>query len=135
MSAAAVETVVREGLLSLDPPALLAGRCGDCGARHFPARSLCPECQGTTIALAALSGQGTLYTFTIVRATPPGYIGTAPYALGIVELPEGLRVTATITADDLDALAIDDPVTFELIALGTPDVPVLSFAYRHGGSA
>jgi uncharacterized OB-fold protein len=37
---------------------------------------------------------GTLYSFTIVYVAPRGF--TAPYAVGYVDLPEGLRVFAPI---------------------------------------
>jgi uncharacterized OB-fold protein len=53
-----------------------------------------------------------------------------PYAFGVVTLDDGLRVTTTITADDLDALAIGDRVAFEIIALGEGEDAVSSYAYR-----
>jgi uncharacterized OB-fold protein len=130
MSVLASTVPVAEGLFSTEPPALLAGRCTACGALHFPRRGMCPECQATTVAEAALSTRGRLFTFTIVRMSPPGYLGETPYAIGIVELPEGLRVASTIVADDLEALAIDDEVHFELLTLGEGDDAVLSFAHR-----
>jgi uncharacterized OB-fold protein len=123
---------VREGLFTLEPPALSAGRCASCGARHFPARAVCPECQRDDVEVVALSTTGVVHTFTIIRVPPPGYVGDAPYALGVVELPEGLRVTTTLLADDLDAIAIGDACTFELLALGEEEARVLSFAHRVG---
>jgi scaffold protein (connect acetoacetyl-CoA thiolase and HMG-CoA synthase) len=136
MSTSAAEptdTPVRAGILQLDPPALLAGRCAACGELRFPATSLCAECGGERIESVALAGEGSLYTFSIVRMAPPGYGGKVPYAVGVVELPDGIRVTATILAEDLDRLAVGDAVTFELLTLPGPDGPLLSFAYR--GSA
>jgi uncharacterized OB-fold protein len=121
---------VEDGLFSQEPPALLAGRCRTCGGLRFPRRAVCADCQGSDIEEVALSATGTLYTFTIVRMSPPGYLGETPYAIGIVELPEGLRVSATITAPDLDALEIGDDVAFELITLTGGDEPVLSYAFR-----
>lgn len=116
--------VVREGLFT--EAALTGGRCASCGTLRFPIREVCPSCQHDVVEPAALSTTGTIYTFTVVRAAPPGYAGETPYAYGVVELPEGLRVTTTITTDDLDAIAIGDRVTFELIAVGD----VTSYAYR-----
>jgi uncharacterized OB-fold protein len=132
MSTVSVPPAVAEELLSLDPPALLSGRCRDCGALHFPRRQLCPECQGVAIDCHPLPGTGSLYTFTIVRMSPPGYIGETPYAIGVVELPApaGLRVAATITADELDSLQIGDDVAFELITLGSGEERVTSYAFR-----
>ena len=124
---------VRDGLFAVDPPALLAGRCRGCSTLHFPRRAICPGCQQAEVEETRLSTRGRVYTFTIVRAAPPGYLGETPYAIGIVELPEGLRVTSTITADDLEALAIGDAVEFELIALGADPDGVVSYAFRRQG--
>lgn len=128
-------TAVEDGLFSQDPPALLAGRCAACGGLRFPRRAVCADCQGAEIEDVALSATGTLYTFTIVRMSPPGYLGETPYAIGIVELPDGLRVSATITAGDLDALQIGDDVAFELITLDGGDEPVVSYAFRRQEAA
>jgi uncharacterized OB-fold protein len=125
---------VREGLFTVDPPALLAGRCGACGTLRFPAAEICPACQSVGSETVALSGTGTVFTFTVVHASPPGYLGEAPYAYGIVELPEGLRVTATLLAGDLGELAIGDQCTFELMTLTDEqsETALLSYAYRVG---
>lgn len=120
---------VLPGLFSIDQAALLAGSCSVCGSLHFPQRTLCPECQSSEVEPKAMTGAGTIYTHTIVRMAPPGYLGETPYAIGVVELAEPLRVSATLLADDLKQLAIGDPVEFTLIELGDEE-PVLSFAYR-----
>lgn len=121
---------VREGLFTTEGPALLGGRCEACGRSHFPSRPMCPDCQSRDVREVRLSAVGTIYTFTIVHAPPPGYVGETPYAYGVVELPEELRVTATLTADDLSELAIGDPVRLELVTLGEGDEAVSSFAFR-----
>jgi uncharacterized OB-fold protein len=117
---------VREGLFTVDPPALIGGRCRACGTLRFPALDVCPSCQGDDCEQVPLSTTGTVFTFTIVHASPPGYLGESPYAYGVVELPEGLRVTTTLLADDLSTIAIGDRCTFALLTLGA----VQSFAYR-----
>jgi uncharacterized OB-fold protein len=125
----AAARVVREGLFQVDPPALLVGRCAACGAIHFPLRAFCPECQSDAVTPAPLSGGGTIYSYTIVRAAPPGYLGEAPYAIGVVELDEGLRIASTLVCDDLEDLSIEDRVEFELLTLGDEE-PVRSYVYR-----
>jgi scaffold protein (connect acetoacetyl-CoA thiolase and HMG-CoA synthase) len=120
-------TPVREGLFTVDPPALIGGRCRACGTLRFPFLDVCPDCQSADCEQVALSTSGTIFTFTIVHMEPPGYLGETPYAYGVIELPEGLRVTTTLRAEHLDEIAIGDRCTFELIALGGA---VQSFAYR-----
>ena len=55
-----------------------------------------------------LRGEGTLYSFSVVRQTPDGY--EQPYVLGMVALAEGPLVTAQITDCDIDELMIGCPV-------------------------
>lgn len=126
--------LVADGLFSVSPPQLTGGRCRGCGALTFPRRPLCPECQHDDIEPAGLSTAGTVYTFTIVRMAPPGYLGEAPYAYGVVELPDGLRVTTTLLADDLQEISIGDRCEFALLELGSGEDRVISYAYRIGAT-
>lgn len=125
---------VADGLFSISPPQLTGGRCSRCGALAFPLRGLCPECQHDDVEPTGLSLTGVVYTFTIVRMLPPGYLGEAPYAYGVVELPEGLRVTTTLLADDLEEISIGDACDFTLVELGAGKDRVLSYAYRIAGA-
>ncbi len=126
---------VRDGLFRTDPPALLGSRCRACQTIRFPTQALCARCQSTDVEAVALSTTGTVHTFTVVHHRPPGYVGPLPYAIGIVELPDGLRVASTLTADDLAQIRIDAPCRFELLELPDADPPLQSFAYRVGVTA
>ena len=114
------------GLLTEDHKALAASRCTRCGERRFPAASICSGCQSRDVVRTALATEGIVYTFAVVRAAPPGYTGEVPYAVGVVELPDGIRVTTTLLADDLDDIQIGARVRFEPLPLDG----VLAFAYR-----
>jgi uncharacterized OB-fold protein len=119
---------VREDLFARD--GLLGGRCASCGALQFPRREVCPVCQHDAVESVVLATEGEIYTYTVVRSAPPGYLGEVPYAYGVVTLADALRVTTTITSDDLEALAIGDRVAFEVITLGDGEAAVTSYAYR-----
>ncbi len=41
-------------------------------------------------------GEGTLVTYTVVHRAAQSWTGRVPYALGEVELPEGIVVTAEV---------------------------------------
>ena len=56
--------------------------------------------EGEGIELFALSGKGTVYSFTTVTAPAEPYEAYAPYVLALVQLDEGPIVTAQLT--DLD---------------------------------
>lgn len=46
------------------------------------------------------SGNGTIYSYTVVQEAPEGYEEQAPYILALVKLDEGPIVTAQITDVD-----------------------------------
>ena len=121
---------IEPGLFDAANAALLGGRCRDCGALRFPRRPFCAACQRDSIDAVPLSSEGRIYTYTIVRHPPPGYRGHAPYALGYVELAEGLRIMTTIAAEDLDQLQIGDKVAFDWLVLGDGPEARRSWCYR-----
>lgn len=119
------------GLFALDPPRLVGGRCENCGEVFFPFAHLCPLCRGTHTAVIDLSTSGTIYSYTVVRVPVPGYAGPVPYGLGLVDLPDGIRVTTMLLAPTVDDLEVGAPVDFAVVDLGDDD-PFLSYAYEMG---
>ena len=82
----------------------------------------------------ALGQRGTLWTFTVVRHKPPGdYRGPepfVPFAMGLIELPEGLRVLAPIAGDPA-AVRIGMALEFRAeLRPGSHDPEVVSFAFH-----
>lgn len=99
------------------PAARLQGsRCPSCSVVVYPADEVCPRCGGPAEP-TVLKGAGTLWTWTVQRyapksppyQVPPG--GFEPFAVGYVELEEGVRVAAVIEVDDLDRIRIGMPLT------------------------
>jgi uncharacterized OB-fold protein len=70
---------------------LIAGKCTKCGKLSFPKRFFCPLCHSEAIEKVYLSKRGKIYTYTISHTTSLEYL-SAPYAIGYVDLPEGVRV-------------------------------------------
>ena len=86
-------------------------RCGGCGAQTAPPQPVCPKCgKDDGLEALAIPGAGRLYSFTIVRVAPEGLEAQAPYAIGIVELTGGARITARVESP-FDALEIDGKVS------------------------
>ena len=83
---------------------LEADKCKQCGYIAFPGRLICPECGSREFEKTTLSGKGTLETFTIIRVAPAGFNDQVPYAVGIVQLDEGVRLMAQITDCDPNKL-------------------------------
>lgn len=112
---------IREGLLSgpltqLDQVRLAGCKCKSCGETSLGAKNICPNCGLDTVQNIALGSRGVLWSFTIVRHKPPGnYKGPdpfVPFSLGLVELPEGLRVLSPIQCD-IDKLKIGLALQFK----------------------
>jgi len=89
---------------------LEASKCNKCGKILFPSRLICPQCDCEEFTKINLSGKGTLVTYTIIRTAPPGFGDLAPYAVGIIELEEKIRILAQITDCNPDTLNIGDKV-------------------------
>jgi hypothetical protein len=76
---------------------LLIQRCTSCGARQFYPRRHCTACFAPEPEWVEAAGTGRLHTYTVVHRTPnPEFAGEAPYVLAIVQLDEGVRVSARI---------------------------------------
>jgi hypothetical protein len=90
-----------------------AAKCDACGHVHFPPRLVCQKCKGRKFTTTNLAQTGVVETFTIIRVAPTGFGDEAPYAVGVIRLDDGVKVTAQITDCDLERLAIGDPVRLE----------------------
>jgi uncharacterized protein len=100
---------------------LVGGRCGTCERYHFPAAASCPYCRSDDVARVELSETGTLWGWTAVTASPPGYEGSVPFGFGVVELPEGIRVITRLEEGDPGRLSFGMPVRFSTAPLHTDD--------------
>lgn len=90
-----------------------AAKCKKCGKIFFPPRLVCSSCRGREFEPTILAKTGIVETFTIIRVAPTGFTDEIPYAVGIVKLDDGVKVTAQIVDCDLGALAIGDRVRLE----------------------
>lgn len=86
-------------------------RCQACAHYIHPPSPICPHCHSRAVAVAAVSGRGTIASFTVNHQQwRPGLV--VPYVIAIVELAEqeGLRLTTNIVGVDPAAVAIGLPV-------------------------
>ena len=113
-----MRVMVREGLFTDgDPPALLASRCGTCGSVLFPRVDACTYCAAEGPEPLDLTGPGALWAWTAVTAPPPGYAGEVPFGMGVVELPEGVRVITRLTESDPGALEPGQQMELRIVPL------------------
>jgi uncharacterized protein len=116
---------VIEGLFAetADGPRLLGSRCTACGTPYFPRSAHChaPDCAGGPLEDAAFGPLGTLWSWALQCYAPPPparydepYV---PYALGLVDLTDGLRVLARLELEGPAELRAGLPVELVLAPL------------------
>ncbi len=98
---------------------LKGSRCRSCGETFFGHRYSCEYCQSSDMEDIVLSKRGKLFSYTVARYRPPGdYKGQdnpfKPFGIGLVELPEGLKIFTRLTDCDVDSLKVGMDV--ELVA-------------------
>jgi uncharacterized OB-fold protein len=104
---------------------LLIVRCGACGFWVHPPSPRCPKCLSDAVAPSAVSGRGTVYSYTINRqAWVPGL--EVPFVLAIVELDEqpGLRLMTNLVDCLPEEAEIGMPVEVAFVERGEAFVPV-----------
>lgn len=117
---------------------LLITRCQTCQRWQHPPAAACAAC-GARTAPEPVSGQGTIFTFTVNRhafnpLVPP------PYVIALIELDEqaDLRlITNIVDCDDPDGLHCGQPVEVRFAPHGLLHVPVFrptSGGGQHTGS-
>jgi len=79
---------------STEEGTLLGSKCKACHKIFFPPASFCYECLAEDMEEINLSRTGKLYSYTISHMPSSGF--KAPYALGWIELPGGIRITAPL---------------------------------------
>lgn len=103
-------------------PVLVGTRCTACETHYFPASLGCrnPRCEHHAVQRAQFGRRGTLYSFTVQRYRPPALFRVddwEPYALGLVDLDEGVRVLAHLDHQAMDELRIGMPMKLVLATL------------------
>jgi hypothetical protein len=91
---------------------LEAGRCKACGKVAYPARRVCAKCRGRDFERIHLSRRGTVITSSVVHVAPDDLTMQAPYAVAVIETPEGARLAAQVV--DCDAADVKPGVAVEL---------------------
>jgi uncharacterized OB-fold protein len=102
-----------------EDPRLIAGKCKSCGALTFPKMPICPnpECDDKlNVEEVLLSKRGKLWSWTIQRFQPPAFRMAEPFkpfGIGIVEIPEGLRIVGMLTTTEGLRIGMDVELVIE----------------------
>jgi len=126
---------VAESLFDTDGIRLLASRCTGCGQVTFPQQGACPASCEAPIQQVALSTTGTLWSWTsqnYLPKSPPYASGETretfePYAVGFIELPEGVRIQARLAGRQPEAYEIG--MEMELVTVSLNDA-ITTYAFQ-----
>lgn len=82
-------------------------QCNECNSWIYYPRRFCPECLSDNLAWKDITGEGTLYTYTVaLRPTAPPWSEDLPQLLAVVELDEGPRLTTELKNVDPEAVKV-----------------------------
>ena len=92
---------------------LEAARCAGCGKVVFPARRICPSCRGADFEKLTLARKGVVITSTVIHVPPDDFLMEAPYAMAVVETPEGARLMVQVVDCDPSTVQPGTEVSLE----------------------
>lgn len=126
------QVMLREGMFEKTGSGwlLLGSKCKNCSQIFFPASNICLNCAGEDTEKVELSQAGKLYTYTIVQM--PAEHFKAPYAIGWLELPEGIRIFGQIRDWENNPLKVgmDMRITVEKLWEEGDDREVIGYVFR-----
>ncbi|OLZ68651.1 hypothetical protein AV521_20555 [Streptomyces sp. IMTB 2501] len=96
---------------------LLIQRCTDCGTLRHPWLPGCNACGGPEWDTVEASGEGTVYSYVVMHH-PRFPAFEPPYAVGLIELAEGVRMVSNVVGVPYDKVRIGLPVRVEFRRYG-----------------
>jgi uncharacterized OB-fold protein len=91
---------------------LMIQRCASNGKYQFPPATFCQGQGLEKPEWVEVSGKGKVWSWIVVRHPVPKdiYASEVPYAVALITLDEGVRVTGNIIGIDVDDITADMPV-------------------------
>ena len=85
---------------------LLLQRCLSCRSYRHPPSPICDTCLSSENEWVPASGQGTVYSFVIVRESLRGWKFAVPYVVAIIELAEGRHMLSNVVGIPVEHVQI-----------------------------
>lgn len=99
--------------------------CPTCHVFIFYPRERCPYCLQADLEWKPVSGQGVLYSYTIVHVSAlPEFKQKTPYIYALIQLDEGLRMPANLIDCPLEEVHVGMPVKLTYIEKEGKTLPV-----------
>jgi uncharacterized protein len=97
---------------------LLVVRCRSCAKAHYYPRPFCPHCGSDDVGWEDASGDGTLYTWSVVHLNDlPPFRDKVPYVAAMVDLAEGPRMMTEVVGADPAELRVGMAVRVDFAPL------------------
>ncbi|MEU6840835.1 bifunctional MaoC family dehydratase N-terminal/OB-fold nucleic acid binding domain-containing protein [Streptomyces sp. NPDC046716] len=115
---------------------LLVQRCTGCATLRFPWLPGCNACGGQEWDTVEASGEGTVFSYVVMHH-PPFPAFDPPYAVGLIELAEGVRIVSNVIGVPYDKVRIGLPVRLEFLRVDADDADAVLPVFRvvEGGEA
>ena len=103
--------------------------CDACDAIVFYPRTHCPKCLADDLTWRVSSGEGTVYTFSVIRQNRvPAFIEMGAYPVAYIDLDEGFRMMSTVIVDNpLTDIHIGQRVRVQFETQDEGDYPIPVF--------
>ncbi|MFH1419734.1 MAG: Zn-ribbon domain-containing OB-fold protein [Planctomycetota bacterium] len=110
---------------------LEAARCKKCGKVHYPPRLICSKCHGREFERFNMKLTGKVVTHTVIRTPSDEFSGEAPFAVGVVEMDDGARLTTQIVDAAFEEIKIGMPVKLEFRRLYSEgDAGIIHYGHK-----
>ncbi|MEU4267769.1 bifunctional MaoC family dehydratase N-terminal/OB-fold nucleic acid binding domain-containing protein [Streptomyces sp. NPDC026092] len=110
---------------------LLIQRCTGCATLRFPWLPGCNACGSQEWDTVEASGSGTVFSYVVMHH-PPFPAFDPPYAVGLIELAEGVRMISNVVGVPYDKVRIGMPVRLEFLRVDE-DLELPVFRAQDGG--
>ena len=100
--------------------------CLDCGRDCHPPLAICPACHGSHFDWLPVTGDGKIFTFTVVHRAPIAAF-RVPYMIALVTLNDfSVNILSNVVNCDLSSIAIGTKVRMVYEDM-TPDITLYKF--------
>ncbi|MFF1445089.1 bifunctional MaoC family dehydratase N-terminal/OB-fold nucleic acid binding domain-containing protein [Streptomyces sp. NPDC058295] len=108
---------------------LLVQRCTACDTLRFPWLPGCNACGSAEWDTVEAGGEGTVFSYVVMHH-PPFPAFSPPYAIGLIELAEGVRIISNVVDVPYDKVRIGMPVELEFRSYDDEDGELVLPVFR-----
>ena len=108
-------------------------KCDDCGDYNWVPYPACRSCLSENQTWTPVSGDATLYTYTVCYRGPGAFDADVPYVIALGELAEQPRpclVLGNLVGSDIESLRVGMPIKIAYEAIPSEDITMWRWVAR-----